>query len=88
MAPRLSTVSPGLSGWTPEVTEASVTMGVARAPYATGAVLASRASVAALIGVKPSAMSMTTLIATGVPNPASASSRPPKQNAMMIAWIR
>ena len=31
---------------------------------------------------------MTTVIATGVPNPASASSRAPKQNAMMIAWTR
>ena len=31
---------------------------------------------------------MTTVIATGVPKPASASSSAPKQNAMMIAWIR
>ena len=31
---------------------------------------------------------MTTEIATGVPNPASASSSAPKQKAMMIAWIR
>ena len=31
---------------------------------------------------------MTELIATGVPKPASASSSAPKQNAMMIAWIR
>ena len=31
---------------------------------------------------------MTTLIATGVPKPASASSRPPKQKAMMTAWMR
>ncbi len=77
-----------MSGWTPEVTAASVTIGVARAPNATGAVLASRASVAALIGAKPRAMSMTTLMATGVPKPASASSRPPKQKAMITAWMR
>ena len=28
------------------------------------------------------------MIATGVPNPASASSSAPKQNAMMTAWMR
>ncbi len=33
-------------------------------------------------------MSMTLVIATGVPKPASASSSAPKQNAMMTAWIR
>ena len=36
----------------------------------------------------PTAMSMTAVTATGVPNPASASSSAPKQNAMMMAWIR
>ena len=50
--------------------------------------LATRAMLAALIGVKPSASSITDEIATGVPKPASASSSPPKQNAMMIAWMR
>ncbi len=66
----------------------SVTIGVASAPNATGAVLATSASTAAFSGRKPSAMSMTEVIATGVPKPASASSSAPKQNAMMIAWIR
>ncbi len=33
-------------------------------------------------------MSMTPVIATGAPNPARASSSPPKQKAMMIAWTR
>ena len=61
---------------------------MASAPNATGAVLAISASAAAFIGRKPSAISMTTVIATGVPKPASASSSAPKQNAMMIAWIR
>ena len=65
-----------------------MTIGVARAPKATGAVLAISATAAALIGWKPIAMSMTTVMATGVPKPASASSRAPKQKAMMIAWIR
>ena len=65
-----------------------MTIGVARAPKATGAVLAIRATAAALSGWKPSAISITTVIATGVPKPASASSRAPKQKAMMIAWIR
>ena len=72
----------------PDDTSASVTIGVASAPKATGAVLAIRATQAALIGWKPSAISITTVIATGVPKPARASSRAPKQNAMMIAWTR
>ena len=66
------------------VTVASVVIGTARAPNATGAVLATSATTAAFIGRKPSAMSMTLVIATGVPKPASASSSAPKQNAMMI----
>ena len=33
-------------------------------------------------------MSITPVIATGAPNPARASIRPPKQNAMMMAWQR
>ena len=65
-----------------------MTIGVASAPNATGAVFATSATTAAFIGWKPRAISMTTVIATGVPNPASASSRAPKQNAMMIAWTR
>jgi hypothetical protein len=64
----------------------AVMIGVAMAPKATGAVLATRTVTAARTGVKPSAMSMTPVIATGAPKPASASSRPPKQKAMMIAW--
>ena len=70
------------------VTAARVVIGTASAPKATGAVLATSATVAALIGLKPSAISITLVIATGVPNPASASRRAPKQNAMMTAWIR
>ena len=70
------------------MTVARVVIGTASAPNATGAVLATSATVAALSGRKPSAMSMTELIATGVPKPARASMSAPKQNAMMIAWIR
>ena len=70
------------------MTVASVTIGVASAPKATGAVLATSATAAAFIGRKPSAISITEVIATGVPKPASASSSAPKQKAMMIAWIR
>ena len=87
IAPRVSTVSPG-SLLAPTVTVARVTIGVASAPNATGAVLATRATTAALSGWKPSAISITTVTATGVPNPASASSSAPKQKAMMIAWMR
>ena len=53
-------------------------IGVAIAPNATGAVFATSATAAALIGLKPSAISMTLVIATGVPKPASASSSAPK----------
>ena len=73
---------------TPETIGASVTIGMASAPNATGAVFATRATTAALRGLKPSDISMTTEIATGVPKPASASSSAPKQKAMMIAWMR
>jgi hypothetical protein len=63
-------------------------MGMAIAPKATGAVLATSAIDAALIGLKPSAISITALIATGVPKPASASISAPKQNATITAWMR
>ena len=53
------------------VTVASVVIGTASAPKATGAVLATSASVAALSGRKPRAMSITELMATGVPKPAA-----------------
>ena len=65
-----------------------MTIGVARAPNATGAVLAISATDAAWIGRNPRAINMTTVMATGVPKPARASSSAPKQNAMMIAWTR
>ena len=58
------------------------------APKATGAVLAVSASTAAFSGLKPRAISMTEVTATGVPNPASASMRAPNEKAMMIAWMR
>jgi hypothetical protein len=70
------------------VSEPAVMIGVPIAPKATGAVLASSTTAAARSGLKPRAMSMTPVIATGAPKPASASSRPPKQKAMMIAWMR
>ncbi|GAA3225321.1 hypothetical protein GCM10017691_14090 [Pseudonocardia petroleophila] len=50
--------------------------------------LATSATTAALTGAKPSATSITEVIATGAPNPASASSSPPKQNATRMAWVR
>ena len=65
-----------------------VVIGTAMAPKATGAVLATNATDAALIGEMPTAISITAVTATGVPKPASASSSAPKQNAMMMAWIR
>jgi len=58
------------------------------APKATGAVFATSETAAALTGWKPNAMSITEQIATGVPKPASTSSRAPKQKAMSTAWMR
>ncbi len=63
-------------------------IGVAMAPNATGAVFAVSASTAAFIGLKPSAINITDVTATGVPKPASASINAPKENAMMMAWTR
>ena len=70
------------------VTLASVRIGVAIAPNATGAVLATSASTAAFIGLNPSAINITEVTATGVPKPASASSSAPNENAIRTAWMR
>lgn len=64
------------------VIPASVTMGMAMEPNATGAVLASRQMAAAWNGEKPSPASMAAATATGVPNPAAPSRNAPKANAM------
>jgi hypothetical protein len=69
-------------------TLARVMIGVAIAPNATGAVLATSDRTAALSGLKPRASSITEVTATGVPNPANASSNAPKENAMITAWTR
>lgn len=66
----------------------AVVTGIAMAPKATGAVFATSTVIADLSGDRPSAMSIAAVIATGAPKPASASSRPPKQKAMSIAWTR
>ena len=63
-------------------------MGVAIEPKATGAVLPISDSATALSGWKPSASSITEVMATGVPNPARPSISAPKEKAMMMAWIR
>ena len=55
------------------VTWARVTTGVPIAPNATGAVFATSATTAAFTGWKPTATSITALIATGAPKPARAS---------------
>ena len=81
------TIAPSVSLGS-SVTLPSVRIGVAIAPNATGAVLATSASAAAFIGLKPSAISITDVTATGVPKPASASSSAPNENAMRTAWIR
>ncbi len=63
-------------------------IGMAMAPKATGAVLATSTVTAARSGGSPSAISMAAVMATGAPNPASASRSPPKQKAISIAWTR
>ena len=63
-------------------------IGIAIAPNATGAVSATSASDAAFSGENPSPTSITPQIATGVPNPASASSSAPKQNAITTTCTR
>src|SRR3954465_15688641 len=61
---------------------------MAIAPKATGAVLATSATAAAFIGLKPKATSIVAVIATGVPKPASASSSAPNEKAMVTAVMR
>ena len=58
------------------------------APKATGEVSATSARAAARTGEIPSPTSMIPQMATGVPNPASASSSAPKQNAIITTWTR
>ncbi len=65
-----------------------MTIGVAIEPNATGAVLPISDSAAAFIGEKPSASSITEVIATGVPKPARPSISAPNEKAMITAWIR
>jgi len=57
-------------------------IGVPRAPYATGAVLAISESPDAARGEKPSPIKIAPVTATGVPNPAAPSKKAPKLNAM------
>ena len=64
------------------VTPASVTIGVARAPNATGAVLATRQRPAAVNAGSPRAASNDADTATGVPKPDVPSIKAPKQKAM------
>ena len=63
-------------------------IGVPMPPNAAGAVLPMSATPAAFNGSKPSAMSIPTVIATGVPKPVSASSKAPNENPMISAWMR
>ena len=58
------------------------------APKATGAVLASRETIADFSGFMPAAISMAAEIATGAPKPARASIRAPKQKAIRMASTR
>ena len=70
------------------VSRPSVTIGMPIDPNATGAVLASSASTAALIGSNPRLARIAAEMATGAPKPAMPSMRAPKQNATSNAWTR
>ena len=63
-------------------------IGIPIAPNGTAAVFPSSARTAALVGSKPSATSITAVMAAGAPKPASASSSVPKQKAISTAWTR
>ena len=78
-----------LSWWVDSpVTSLSVVIGIAIAPKATGAVSAIRHTAAARRGGRPRPTSMMPQIAAGVPKPASASSRAPKQKPMTTTCTR
>ena len=64
------------------VIPASVTIGIAMDPNATGAVFASRQMAAAWNGEKPRPASMAAATATGVPNPAAPSRNAPNAKAI------
>ena len=64
-----------------------VTTGMPIDPNATGAVLARRASTAAVTGSKPRLARIDAEMATGAPNPAMPSIRAPKLKATSRAWI-
>jgi len=63
-------------------------MGAPIAPKATGAVLATRQTMAALSGFMPAATSMAAVMATGAPKPARASSSAPRVKAIRMARMR
>ena len=67
---------------------AAMSTGRPTAPKATGTVLATRAVTAPRSLPKPMAINMAAAMATGAPNPARASSRPPKQKAMRMPRTR
>ena len=70
------------------VTPASTRIGLPTPPQATGAVLASRHSVAAWNGGKPRPMRNAPAIATGAPPPPVPSRNAPKQNAISTSCSR
>ncbi len=70
------------------VTAARVVTGTPRAPKATGAVSKIRVKVRASSAGKPRAISRAEQMATGVPKPATPSSRAPKQKPITISTTR
>jgi hypothetical protein len=70
------------------VTAPSVVTGAPSAPNATGAVLKIKVKTSASSAGKPSAISRALVIATGVPKPATPSSRQPKQKPTTTSTTR
>ena len=70
------------------VTPFRTRIGLPTPPHATGAVFASRHSVAAWKCGKPRPIRNAPAIATGAPPPPVPSRKAPKQKAIRITWIR
>ena len=75
--PRIGAISPP-----------SVITGMPSEPNATGAVFATSARTAAVMGSKPRPASIDAVMATGAPNPAMPSMSAPKQKATSSTWMR
>ena len=66
----------------------TIATGIPIAPHAPAAALATKHSIAACNGLKPSAASITLQMAIGTPKPAAPSKNAPKQKPISNNWMR